>query len=270
MPNSKKRQIMKKMNRRNTKIRRKLKRKNKRKKSKKKKFRGGSREQYTKKIHEIELSDKYSLEDIKNLKEGQKIMSNLLREFDRICRKHNIRYYCIGGTALGVIRHKGWIPWDGDIDICINQKDYDILKSIVQDELPNNMWFQNHEIDKNYPKNNSVQGKIRDLNSCYIEYTNNSDKSWHNGLQLDIFIDEKYKYKMPDEDIFPLREKPFEDFNVFIMKNTEKYLDYVYGKEWIHLFPKEKRIAHEGKIDAFNTCPFHYEKYPELYNKHKI
>ena len=49
-----------------------------------------------------------------------------------------------------------------------------------------NMLFQNYETDKYYPKNNNIIGKLRDLNSCYIEYTNKGGISWHNGLQIDI------------------------------------------------------------------------------------
>ena len=57
------------------------------------------------------LSDK----DIQGLKEGQRIMTEMLRVFDQICRRHHIRYWCMGGTLIGAIRHKGWIPWDGDL-----------------------------------------------------------------------------------------------------------------------------------------------------------
>ncbi len=73
--------------------------------------------------------------------------------------------------------------------------------------------------------------------------------------------------KLDYNDIFPLKEVAFEDFTVFIMKNSEKYLTNKYGKGWVNVLPKEKRIGHEGKISANKTCDFHYTKYPHLYKK---
>ena len=62
--------------------------------------------------------------------EIQKIELNLLLEFDKFCRKNNLTYYLSGGTLLGAIRHKGFIPWDDDIDICMPRKDYEQLLKI--------------------------------------------------------------------------------------------------------------------------------------------
>ena len=109
-------------------------------------------------------------------------MTKLFREFDRICRKHNLKYWCIGGTLIGVLRHKGWIPFDGDIDVGMTQDDYSKLQKIVQSELPKGMWFQDRTTDKFYK---SDIGKIRDINSNYKDY---KSRATHNGMQLDIFI----------------------------------------------------------------------------------
>lgn len=231
-------------------------------------------------IKNIELSPKLSKNDIVNLKEGQRKMTNMLREFDRICRKYNLKYWCIGGTLIGVLRHKGWIPWDGDIDIAMLEKDYDKFKKIVQTELPKEMWFQSSDNDKNYK---SKLMKIRDLNSCYIEYTNNGGKQWHNGLQLDIFLYNKKGKNLictnPTskettinfiyDTVFPLKEKTFEDIIVYI---PNKYVEYT-KKAWGEYPPKlleiSKRYPHEGKMDGFKTCNFHYDKYPKLHTKQK-
>lgn len=228
-------------------------------------------------LFDCEYSDKLSQEDIKQLKLGQKKMSKMLKEFDRICRKHNITYFLVGGNVIGALLWKGWIPWDSDIDLVIRENDYQKFKDVIQKELPKDMWFQNYETDKNYPKNHIITGKIRDLNSCYIQYTNNGGTSWHNGLQIDILLfdtknngfnfSDKNEPKLTYDDVYPLREVPFEDFTVFIMKNSEKYLTNKYGKGWVNVLPKNKRIGHEGKIDAEKTCDFHYKMYPNLYKK---
>jgi len=234
-----------------------------------------SRENFS--YNDIELSPKLSNYDILNLKNGQKKMSIMLKEFDKICRKHNIRYFLVGGSLLGALLYKGWIPWDGDVDLEIYYDDYEKFKEIIQKELPNNLWYQTNDTDSLYPKNSPIIGKIRDLNSCYIEYSNSGGTQWHNGLQIDInilkiennkimFSDNENNNHINADEIFPLREVPFEDFNVFIMNKSEKYLTNKYGKKWTEILPVNKRYPHEGKIDPYNPCEHHYELYPELYN----
>lgn len=56
--------------------------------------------------------------------ELQKIEKEILKEFDRFCLENNLRYWVCGGTLLGVIRHKGFIPWDDDIDVLMPWEDY--------------------------------------------------------------------------------------------------------------------------------------------------
>ncbi len=66
------------------------------------------------------------------LKEVQQVQLELLRKFVQLCEENNIAYYAVYGTLLGAERHKGFIPWDDDVDVAIWRKDAEKLKQIVK------------------------------------------------------------------------------------------------------------------------------------------
>ena len=68
----------------------------------------------------------------------QKILEIFI-EIDKICVKHDLRYYAIGGTCLGAVRHQGFIPWDDDLDIAMPDKDFELFMDIAPKELPDNL-----------------------------------------------------------------------------------------------------------------------------------
>ncbi len=103
---------------------------------------------------------KYSIDEIHN------IDLKIAKEFLKICKKHNLKYYIIGGTFLGAIRHKGFIPWDDDIDIAMPREDYEKFLKVANDELPKNLklvTFYNND-DHRY-----FLPRIVDLNTEIIE-----------------------------------------------------------------------------------------------------
>ncbi|MBQ9131940.1 MAG: LicD family protein [Clostridia bacterium] len=76
------------------------------------------------------------------------IQLDLVKQLDRICKKHNLRWYPMWGTLLGVIRHKGYIPWDDDMDVVMPRADYEKLIAICQTELSNPYFLQTTLNDK--------------------------------------------------------------------------------------------------------------------------
>jgi lipopolysaccharide cholinephosphotransferase len=187
-----------------------------------------------------------SYSDIIDLKNGQKIMTDMFMKFDRICRKHNINYWCIYGTLLGVQRHRDWIPHDGDIDLGIEREDYEKFK-LIQNELPNDMGFTEE------PK--KPCGKLRSKRAYYkyTEWGNNWDVN--KGLQIDLFVYDKkephllklYSWETWNyNDIFPLREQYFSGIKVFIPNNPDIYLRTTYGNDYMTPLPRVKRYPHEG------------------------
>lgn len=75
------------------------------------------------------------MREIKTIEELQAILMNIALEFHRICQKHNITYYMLGGTMLGAVRHEGFIPWDDDMDFGVSREYYEKLKDILNKEL---------------------------------------------------------------------------------------------------------------------------------------
>ena len=84
-----------------------------------------------------EFSD-YSEMTQKEFSEMQLIELNIMLYFDEFCKKHNLRYYLSGGTLIGAVRHKGFIPWDEDIDLHMPRPDYEKLPELWQK-------YANHE-----------------------------------------------------------------------------------------------------------------------------
>ena len=96
----------------------------------------------------------------------------LLQEFARICKKHNIRWYAIGGTLLGAVRHKGFIPWDDDVDVIMFRPDYEKFKSVVEEELQYSphysMWYWfNHRLESDTEAAQHVNSDLPFISRAY-------------------------------------------------------------------------------------------------------
>ncbi len=93
----------------------------------------------------IALLDEYCMfkrEEQDYLDRVHAALYKLLKEFDRVCRKHNLNYYIICGSLIGVLRHHDFIPWDDDVDIAMPRSDYNKLKKIAKTEWKNNKIFK--------------------------------------------------------------------------------------------------------------------------------
>ena len=100
------------------------------------------------------------------LRRLQQTEFEILKEFDRICKKHNIQYFLDSGTALGAARHKGFIPWDDDIDVGMLRSDYEHFLEICPKELEQKYFLQTIETDPGCP---CLFAKIRKNGTIYQE-----------------------------------------------------------------------------------------------------
>ena len=88
-----------------------------------------------------------------NRQELFQLLLDLLLVFDEVCQKNNIQYFADGGTALGAIRHKGFIPWDDDVDIAMPRRDYEKLKAVAAaGAFQSPYFFQNPSTDQGCSK----------------------------------------------------------------------------------------------------------------------
>ncbi len=162
------------------------------------------------------------------LRKAQLRMLDILIEVDKICRKHNIPYWLDFGTLLGAIRHKGFIPWDDDIDIAVVKKDYKKLKKVLKDELPMQYTFQDWSSEKNLI---TKMGKVRDSKSYYKEFYYDKEALICQGIYIDIF---------PKVKIVSLK--------------VRKFIDFFYGRAYKRLHGFNDNLLE--KIIAWTMWPF--------------
>ncbi len=74
-----------------------------------------------------------------SIRDLQLKLLELMKEFHEVCNRNDIKYYMLGGTMLGAVRHRGFIPWDDDMDVGLPRKDYEKLLSLSKEEWPKNI-----------------------------------------------------------------------------------------------------------------------------------
>jgi len=119
----------------------------------------------------------------RQLRALQSVQLELLVEFDRICHKHHLNYQLFAGSLLGCVRHKGFIPWDDDVDVCMSREDYDRFCLLASDELDPTIFLQTSSSDPGY----LLQfAKLRRNDSKMVEQYM-IQRPQHHGVFIDIF-----------------------------------------------------------------------------------
>lgn len=166
----------------------------------------------------------------------------------RLCVNNGLNYYIIGGTLLGAVRHKGFIPWDVDIDIAMPRADYDQLRKLcVEQELLNDRYYYcDYLTKKNYPRPHAIicakNTKIYLKHDALNKYTEQT------GVYIDVFpLD-----NAPDDE--KLRERQMK-------RLTNLRLFKAYRMPYSYSYKKYKILAHRcvaaalsivSSIDAIN------------------
>ena len=149
----------------------------------------------------------------------QNIELDMLKIVDSICQSLNIQYFLIGGTLLGAVRHKGFIPWDDDIDIGMLRPDYDRFIKEGPQILPDHLFLQCRETERFYPH---IFTKIRNCETTFIEKTVKNIKMNH-GVFIDVFPFDYY----PDKKI----KKCFLSLKLFVLSDAISRIFFVNRKK---------------------------------------
>jgi lipopolysaccharide cholinephosphotransferase len=127
--------------------------------------------------------------DTDTLRHVQLVQLDILKVIHSVCMENNIAYTLWGGTLLGAVRHKGFIPWDDDLDIALLRKDYEKLIALLKSTPIEGYYLHNMETDAHCV---IPYAKYRAENTAYIE-TSLKDSKMRKGIFIDIFPLDKIK-----------------------------------------------------------------------------
>lgn len=115
----------------------------------------------------------------------------VMKYIDQLCRRHGITYYIMGGTALGAIRHGGFIPWDDDLDIFMTPGEYAKFKAAFEQEASQQFVIQEWRTTPHYLE----YAKVRMNGTTFIEEAFRERRDLHQGIYVDIMM----LHKVPDQ-----------------------------------------------------------------------
>ena len=115
----------------------------------------------------------------------QKKILEIFIEFKKICKKYNLRYYAIGGTCIGAIRHKGFIPWDDDMDVAMPLDDYIEFRKVAPTELKEPFELLDY-LNKSQEHKLVSFMKLQNKNTTFIESVEKNYPSRYKGIFIDI------------------------------------------------------------------------------------
>lgn len=123
-------------------------------------------------------------DESRNVREVQEKILEVMKYIDMLCRENQITYYIMGGTALGAVRHGGFIPWDDDLDIFMTPDQYAKFKAVFECQKSDKFVIQEWRTTPNYLE----YAKVRMNGTTFIEESFRDNNELHQGIYVDIMI----------------------------------------------------------------------------------
>lgn len=184
------------------------------------------------------------------LRKVQMTQFEIAKEIRRVCDENGIRYFLSGGTFLGAVRHKGFIPWDDDMDMAMLREDYERFCVIAPEKLKPQFAWQDWYTDENY---SLPFGKVVKRNTIYLEGKKTA-RLKENGFYVDVFPidpvpeDADRRAALAAKLLKTYRTKlmksgyqPWIDNGVFLWKKRLGYLYY----QMLSLFTNQQKLAED-------------------------
>lgn len=234
----------------------------------------GERGVFVKDLERDEIRDGFLVSS--RLKKLWNVQINLINEFARVCAKYNLRWFAIGGTLLGAVRHKGFIPWDDDVDVAMFRPDYEKFKAVAAKEIQHpyfaDVWY-NYQLEcdeiseltdaslplisnkerRNYPYSAPLISytKLRDSRTLQLEFLNRSNVN--QGIWIDIFPFDPLPYNVTRENAQKLNigkilmiATTFPEIIENAMAKKQKLpIDYVSLEKFLKLPYKQRGIQYD-------------------------
>ena len=148
----------------------------------------------------------------------------ILDEIERICKKHELTYFLSAGTALGAVRHKGFVPWDDDADIGMPRKDFEKFRKIAEEELGKGFYYQTMRKDNDFTRSFDQVGLV---DSAFV-LKHDKNMKIHHGIHVDVFPFDKVS---GDSALREEHVKQVRDYRMQLYKMRFK-VDYASRNPW--------------------------------------
>jgi len=196
-----------------------------------------------------------------------KVLLSAMKDIDKICRENNLKYYLHAGTLLGAINHKGFIPWDDDVDISMPYSDYIKLSKIISDQYHDIYFLRNYMNDDTYPNNRAkLCVKGTKISFCHDGFDN----------EKNIFVDIAPLYYLPKSKLLQLFQRktieivdsilnikllgaiPTSNVSKFILKPLSHLSRRFWGKllDWIMINCQNKKSGYMGTLCYVGINPY--------------